>query len=472
MTSLIVFDFDGVLSESRDLHFDALNQALEEVAGSEFVISREDHLARFNGRPTVVKLKMLSEERGLSSDLHTTINAAKQTHTAKIMQETLVEDHRMFSELAALKGMGYRLACASNCSKDTLHQALHKLGLFRLFEFILSNEDVTRPKPHPEIYLRACTKALVKPSEVLIVEDSDHGREAALAAGCNLCPVDGPDTVSAQYVLSYLTSTHRTVRVLCGINRSMHVVIPMAGLGSRFSMVGYVDPKPLIRCIDRPMIQVVVENLGFDAHFIFVAQRAHVEKYNLGHILTSIVPRCTIVCVDAVTEGPACTVLVAREQINNHHPLLIANSDQFLEYDSHAFMVQASQSDGCIITFHQPDATDRKWSYVEVDDSTKLVKRIAEKDPISAHATVGVYHWSRGDDFVRQAESMIAKNERVNGEFYVGPCYNEAIAEHKRITVHQCKKMHGLGVPADLAKFEKEFIQHPKWVARKDNASV
>ena len=111
----------------------------------------------------------------------------------------------------------------------------------------------------------------------------------------------------------------------------MNVVIPMAGAGSRFAQVGYTFPKPLIEINGKPMIQVVLENLNIEANYTFIVQKEHYEKYSLQYLLNLIAPKCNIVQVDGITEGAACTTLLAKEFINNDAPLVMANSDQFVE---------------------------------------------------------------------------------------------------------------------------------------------
>lgn len=233
------------------------------------------------------------------------------------------------------------------------------------------------------------------------------------------------------------------------------VLIPMAGKGSRFSNAGYTFPKPLILVHDKPMIQVVVENLKFDADYVFIVQREHYEKYKLEHTLKLIVPDCKIVLTDGVTEGAACTTLLAKEHIDNDRPLIIANSDQFIEFNREKFLdhIDSLDDDGTILTF---ESTHPKWSFVDVNQHG-LVTRVAEKDPISTDATVGIYEWSKGSNYVKYAEQMISKNIRVNGEFYVCPVYNEAIADGKKINIYPIKKMWGIGIPEDLNYFLNHY---------------
>lgn len=232
------------------------------------------------------------------------------------------------------------------------------------------------------------------------------------------------------------------------------IVVPMAGRGSRFADAGFTDPKPLIPVNGKPMIKLVIENLrpSRPHRFVFICQREHVRAYGLERRLGEWAPGCAIVQLDGVTEGAACSVLTAAEHIGEG-PLMIANSDQYLDVSIDAYLDRMAGLDGLIMTM---TASDPKWSFAAVSPEG-LVTRVAEKEPISPEATVGVYNFARGADFVRGAREMIAQDLRVNGEFYVAPVYNMLIAQGARIGIHnigaEADGMYGLGVPSDLALF-------------------
>jgi dTDP-glucose pyrophosphorylase len=233
----------------------------------------------------------------------------------------------------------------------------------------------------------------------------------------------------------------------------MNILIPMAGAGSRFEQAGYTFPKPLIEVHGKPMIQKVVENLNIDGRYIFLVQKEHYERYALKYLLPLIAPGCDIIQVDGVTEGAACTTLLAKKFIDNDTPLITANSDQFIEFLDDNWTEELS-GDGGLLTFN---ATHPKWSFAKIND-IGYVTEVAEKQPISDIATVGVYHWSKGSDYVKYAEQMIEKDIRVNNEFYVCPVFNEAIQDGKKIKIIPIKKMWGLGTPEDL----RYFLTHYK----------
>lgn len=224
-----------------------------------------------------------------------------------------------------------------------------------------------------------------------------------------------------------------------------NILIPMAGLGSRFIKAGYAKPKPLIDVNGVPMIKAVVDSLGIDGNYIFIVQKEHSVQYHLLDVLDSISPGCSIVEIDGLTDGAARTALAASHLIDNDSPLIIANSDQIVKWDPDQLLFWFPEFDGITAVF---EASDPKWSYVKGEPNR--VTEVAEKQVISNKANVGIYGWARGSDYVKYAEQMIAKDIRTNGEFYIAPVYNEAIADGKHIIAFSVFEMHGVGTPEDL----------------------
>ena len=225
----------------------------------------------------------------------------------------------------------------------------------------------------------------------------------------------------------------------------------MAGRGKRFEDAGYSFPKPLIDINGKTMIQIIIENLNFSAEHILICQKEHYEKYALKELLDLITPNCKIIQVSEITEGAACTALLSKESINNDEELIIANSDQWVNWNNQHFLsfLRDNDADGGIVTFY---STHPKWSFVKLDDEGK-VTIVAEKKPISNIATVGIYYFKKGKYFVEAAEQMISKNIRTNNEFYIAPVYNEMIQSNKKILNYPIAEMRGLGTPEDLSKF-------------------
>lgn len=233
----------------------------------------------------------------------------------------------------------------------------------------------------------------------------------------------------------------------------INIVIPMAGLGSRFAQAGYKKPKPFIDVAGKPMIVRVIENLFYpNAHYILIAKKEHLEQEADFVNEISSTYNVSFISVDKTTEGTACTVLYARQWINNSTPLLIANSDQIIEQPIQFFIEESinKRLDGSIVTFTDVERNP-KWSFAKLNKNG-LVEEVQEKKPISEFATVGIYFFAQGKYFVDGAIDMIVRNDRVNNEFYTCPVYNYLIQEGKKIGIKNIdfKQMHGLGTPEDL----------------------
>lgn len=451
MIKLVIFDLDGVLVDARELHYEALNRAL---AGLGFTITREEHLSTYDGLPTTKKLELLTENKGLQKENYDLIWKKKQEFTSLIINEEMTYDERLRGILSKLKSQGYTICVASNSIRESVKMMLIRKGLLEYIDFFYSNQDVNKPKPSSEIYLKCMIKAGVNPDETVIVEDSHIGRKAAQSSGATLCAVRDVNDVTYDHIKKHIDKVNDNVKFKPKWQGgNMKVLIPMAGAGSRFEKAGYTFPKPLIDVEGKPMIQAIVDNLNIEAQHVFIVQKSHYEKYNLQQTLNQISPNCEIVQVDGITEGAACTTLLAKKYIDNDEPLVIANSDQYVEWDSNEFMYSmvADLVDGGILSFK---STHPKWSYAKLGDDG-FVCEVAEKKPISDIATVGIYYWKKGSDYVRYAEDMIKKNIRVNNEFYVCPVFNQAIEDNKKVKIFNVEKMWGIGTPEDLQIFLK-----------------
>lgn len=242
----------------------------------------------------------------------------------------------------------------------------------------------------------------------------------------------------------------------------LNIVVPMAGRGSRFAKEGYENPKPLIDVNGKHMIEVVINNLKPECEhrFIFVCQNEHIEKFNLNQIFLSSCDNFEIIGIDGVTEGAAITVLKARQFIDNENALMIANSDQWIDADINKYLedINIRKLDGSMLTMK---ANDPKWSYAKVENNG-LVSEVVEKIVVSDEATVGIYNFTKGNDFCKYADFMIEKDIRSNGEFYVAPVYTFMANDNKKIGVFNIGSegngMYGLGIPSDLESFLKLHV--------------
>jgi HAD superfamily hydrolase (TIGR01509 family) len=449
MIKFAIFDLDGVLVDIKNIHYLSLNEALDSF-NENYKISYAEHLSIYEGLKTFDKLKLLTKYKSLPIDYYDNIWQLKQKKTLEHIKKIQKNDC-IIEVLKEIKYLGLQIAVASNSIRETVKQVLLTTGYMNYVDFFLSNEDVKCPKPSSEIYLSAMIKAGVSPKETIIFEDSPVGIQAAQSSGAEVFQVKNTKCINKEIIKNI--KNIKNINFLKNskwLNKNLNVVIPMAGLGSRFEKEGYTFPKPLIDVNGDPMIKAVVDNINVDANYTFIVQKQHYEKYNLYHLLNLIAKKCNIITVENVTEGAACTVLLAKDIINNENPLLLVNSDQIIEWNSYDFFynVENSSADGTIVTFR---STHPKWSFVKLENN--LVVEVAEKKPISNIATVGIYYWKKGLDFVNCAESMIRKNIRVNNEFYICPVFNESILQNKIIRTYDIEKMHGLGTPEDLKRY-------------------
>lgn len=238
--------------------------------------------------------------------------------------------------------------------------------------------------------------------------------------------------------------------------KPINIVIPMAGLGSRFAKEGYEKPKPFIDVNGKPMIVRVLENLVYpNANYILIGRKEHLEqeKELVNEIEQNY--KVTFIGIDKLTEGTLCTVLYARKYINSEYPLMIANSDQIIDSSIAKFIDDCFQRnlDGSILTFKDRELNP-KWSFAKLDENL-LVSQVKEKEVISEFATVGIYLFSKGNAFVNAAIDMIIENDRVNNEFYTCPVYNYLIADGAEIGIYNIEQgaMNGIGTPEDLLKY-------------------
>jgi HAD superfamily hydrolase (TIGR01509 family) len=441
MIKSIYFDLDGVLVDSKDVHYIALNKALETI-NKKYVISKEDHYNTFDGLPTMIKLEMLTKTRGLNQELYKYIWEMKQSYTKELVEE-YTPNQEIVHVLKELKNLGYTLYVASNCIYSTLKTILLKKGYMPYIDYFISSEDVNHSKPSSEIYLKCLIRNGIVPKEALIIEDSQVGIEAATNSGCHVMIVKNSKEITLENILNKINGIKYKYP-------NLNIVIPCAGAGSRFN-TGI--PKPFIDVNGKPMIQKVVENLNLDANYIFIVQKQH----NLKYFLKVLVPNCKVIEIDGLTRGAAETVLLAQRYIDNSNSLLIANCDQILEWNSNQFIkkIESSEHDGLISTFDiKVEGDVSKWSHVKLDNDS-IVTEVSEKVPISDIATTGIYYWKHGCDFVKYARQMIEKDIQVNGEYYVCPVFNEAIQDGKKFITDKCYKMWGIGTPEDLELYLK-----------------
>jgi len=206
----ILFDMDGVLIEAKEWHYEALNRALDLFG---MPISRFDHLTTFDGLPTRKKLEMLSLERGLPVQLHEFINEMKQQYTMELVHTQCKPVFEHEYALSNLKTRGYKLAVCSNSVRNTVESMMQKARLLTYLDHLVSNEDVRKGKPDPEMYLNAINHFGLRPDECLIIEDNENGIKAARAAGSHLLVVKNTSDTNLENILTAIDRAEQSTQV-------------------------------------------------------------------------------------------------------------------------------------------------------------------------------------------------------------------------------------------------------------------
>jgi dTDP-glucose pyrophosphorylase len=235
----------------------------------------------------------------------------------------------------------------------------------------------------------------------------------------------------------------------------LNILIPAAGVGSRFKIEGYSSIKPMIKIGDKTMIDRAITSLNLKGQYIFIINNQNGQTEEFIQEIKNVVPDARIVEVDYITDGPASTALLASDFINNDNPLVIANCDQIMEWEPEEFFneINTTTKDGLVVTYK---VQTQKNSYVQLDEDGNAV-RFAEKEIISEHSLNGIHFWKTGSDFVSSATEMIRKDIRTNNEFYISQTYNELIRIGKKIGIYEIDvdKHWAVGTPKDLELYLK-----------------
>jgi len=241
----------------------------------------------------------------------------------------------------------------------------------------------------------------------------------------------------------------------------MNMVIPMAGVGSRFSKTHSGELKPLIDVKGKPMVTRIIDNLSQDKQtkfFLIISSQLSTDK-SFKDILDSLDINYELIVAEALTEGPACTCLLAEKYINNSQQLIIVNCDQIIvDFNIKNLLnfAKFNQADGIVGAFH---SNSNKNSYIKLSEDLRI-QEIKEKIVISNIATNGLHFWSKGSDFVYSANEMIKKDERYGNEFYVAPSYNYMIRDGKKIIPYYYNLHYPIGVPDDLNYFTEQIYEN------------
>lgn len=227
---LIIFDLDGVLIDSKDWHYTSLNAALEKI-DQKYIIPYDEHLSTYDGLNTTKKLELLTKYKNLPVETYETIWSNKQIETLNVINK-IQSNLKLYGIFSELKRLGFFIAVASNSIRKTVDLSLHKLGIFLLVDYVVSNEDVEYSKPYPEMYWKCMKRFKVLPTETLIIEDSPTGRKGAIDSGATLLGIDKCGDLSLELIINKLYKKQN--KSMKWKDDKLNVLIPMAGLGSRF----------------------------------------------------------------------------------------------------------------------------------------------------------------------------------------------------------------------------------------------
>ncbi len=240
----------------------------------------------------------------------------------------------------------------------------------------------------------------------------------------------------------------------------MTIIIPMAGKGERFVKQGYTTPKPLIMVGDTPMVIKAVNDLPQGDHYLFIMLKEHLEKQAIDKEIKAVIPQAEFVVLDHVTEGQASTCLTALPYVKNDDEIIIGACDNGMIYDKAAFEQMKDEADVIVFTFrNNVTVVDKpqQYGWVKVEGEND-VTGVSVKVPISAkplhdHAIIGAFWFKHASIFQKATERMIAQNRRVNNEFYVDECVNDAIALGYKVKAFEADKYICWGTPTDYETF-------------------
>ena len=463
---LVVFDLDGVLVESRDLHYEALNQALEEEAGKQYVINREEHLSVYDGLSTNQKLRMLEVAKGLPRDLHAKVWARKQALTNTLVKKILLPSDHILETVSALKEMGLPVCVASNCIRSSVRTILTHIGLIPHVDVFLSNEDVENPKPAPDIYLRACNIFGVHPSNALVVEDSVKGFEAASRAGCHLLRVSNPGGVTK-------SALKLRIQELETDTEEILVILPLAGPYPEIWHGNETAEMPLYLADVAGMsaLEVIGQSLRsrrFSVRYIFVVKDSVASAFNIDALCARAVDyaRLEVVKIKSDSLSSVHTILkIPNEDIPDNMPLLIADGHHVPVWLDGQCLddLLGSPSDGAVTVMQ---SIDPRFSYVRLNtttnrkmqDSNAVIEVTMEGRPTSNLACSGLYFFKQARHFKDAAKIAIKCNRRWLGRFYTAQLFNEMVKCGLMIQAIHLKHCWSLRTVDEIQNYERLAI--------------
>lgn len=432
-----LFDLDGVLVNTVDIQYDSTLKAISKYVNINLTNDIESILR--STITTFKKLDYLIQKNIISNEQKVDIyNEKKKIADDKF--KNLKVDNEKVKLFSFLKHKSCIISVVTNGNRNSSKIILEALGLNDLVDLLISNEDVVNPKPHSEPYIKAISHFGGDLKDFIIFEDSEIGLIAANGTGCKVNQVKNVNDVNIDLIKN-----------LNNIN--INILIPAAGLGSRFQKRGFKLQKPLIELGNKTLIDHAITSLDIEGNYIFIIRKIdNNSNVELIKLLKSIKYDCKIIEIDYVTEGSASTCYLAKELINNNSELIISNCDQILRWNSKKYLEYSSNYDCSVLTYK---SNENKNSYIKTDETNKGIE-IREKEVISDNALVGVHYFKKGSDFIDSYEYIFKNKIKFKNEYYVSTVCNNLINIGKEVVNYPFQKdeiYYSTGTPEDYFKY-------------------
>lgn len=362
---------------------------------------------------------------------------------------------------------GYEVYGASNIPIKELNRVINKLGCNNLLKTHTQNDKVLL-KDH---YLQIIKETDCDVKSILVVDSDYLGIKTARKLGMNICL--GYENVLRS--ISYYQDEKSGVCKKTLFGKRLNIVIPIMGDNTRFKISSYGTERNFIDVMGKRIFIWVINNLQIDGNYIFIVREHLCRLHHFHIILQSLIPDCVVIKVEKKTEGNACSILLAEKYIDNDLPLIIANDNQWLNWDVEAYVTDFLLNETALlqmITF--VSSGDNRYKYISISDDNKTVKSISLDKQFSEYALTDVYFWRHGKDFLRYTHRMTSRNQRIIGEFCTTIIANELFDDIKTgqkdsgsIIHRSCNNYFIFQHPNDIRIFEnwyKEFELQPKYV--------
>lgn len=434
-----LFDLDGVLVNTANIQYNSTIKAISKYVNISLLKNQNIDNILKSTITTINKLDYLIKENIISDKDKLNIYNEKKI-IANNCFNNLTVDNEKVKLFSFLKNKKCKIAVVTNGNKNSAIIILKALGLYQFLDLLITNEDVVNSKPHSEPFIKAISYFGGNLENFIIFEDSEIGLKSANGTGCKVYKVDNPIDINISLI-----------KQLNNLNRN--ILIPAAGLGSRYINRGFKLQKPLIELENKTLIEHAISSLNIEGNYIFVIRKIdNNSNIELIKALRNIQPECKVIEIDYITEGSASTCYLAKEFIDNNDELIISNCDQILKWDSKKYLEYSSNYDCSVLTYK---SNEDKNSFIKTDENNIGIE-IREKEVISDNALVGVHYFKKGSDFIKSYEYIFKNNIKFKNEYYVSTVCNDLITKGKKVLNYPFQKneiYYSTGTPEDYFKY-------------------